>query len=180
MHGTIFTELQKYVVAKLGSDAWPRLLQASGVGREGYEAFNVYPDEEALVLVSTASRITGTAVPALLEDFGAFIAPDLLDMYWAVVQPEWRTLDVIEHTEQAIHQVVRLKNPGARPPELRCARLAPDHVVITYTSPRKLCGVAKGIARGLATHYGEKVTITESQCMLQGSDRCEISVRTAA
>jgi len=87
------------------------LLKEAGLGQRNYDAFETYPDEEAGRLVATASRITGANAPAILEDFGEFIAPDLLEMYWALVKPEWKTLDVIEHTEEAIHEVVRLKNP---------------------------------------------------------------------
>jgi hypothetical protein len=178
MHGTIFVELQKYVETKLGPPAWPTLLEKAGITHEPYDVMKAYPDQEVLALVSTASKITGTPVPSLLEDFGEFIAPDLLDLYWGVVRPEWKTLDVIEHTEEVIHRVVRLQNPGARPPELRCERRDRDHIVITYTSERRLCAIAKGIARGLARHYGEEIAIAESRCMLSGADRCEISVRT--
>jgi len=51
----------------------------------------------------------------LLEDFGALSRRILIDMYWALIEPEWKTLDLLEHTEEAIHKVVRLKNPGAQP-----------------------------------------------------------------
>ena len=92
----------------------------------------------------------------------------------------WRTLDVIEHTEETIHKVVRTRNPGAAPPELQCARPSKDDVVITYASPRRMCAIAKGIARGLAAHYGEAVRVSESACMRKGDPQCRISVRTAS
>ena len=77
-----------------------------------------YPDSEVLQLVTTASRITGMPVRGILMDFGEFIAPDLLQMYGGVINPAWKTLDVIENTENEIHNVVRLYNRDAHPPEL--------------------------------------------------------------
>ena len=66
-----------------------------------------------MALVQTGSKITNIPVPALLEAFGEFIAPQLLDMGRGSIQPSWRTLDVIENTEESMHTVVRLDLPGA-------------------------------------------------------------------
>ena len=135
MHGTIFAELHKYVVSKLGDDAWTALKGEAGVTRTEYNPLEIYPDSEVVALVNAASRITGLPATTLLEDFGSFIAPDLLEMYWAVVQPEWRTLDLLEHTESAIHEVVRVSQKGATPPYMHAERTSGDEVTITYTSP---------------------------------------------
>jgi len=178
MHGTIFVELQKYVVSKLGDQAWVTLKSEAGVSRDSHNALETYPDAEVGSLVAAASRVTGVPAEALLEDFGAFIAPDLLEMYWGAVQPEWRTLDLLEHTEKAIHEVVRISQKGATPPYLNAQRTAANEVTITYTSARKLCAVAKGIVRGVATHYGEQFAIEEPTCMLRGDDACTLRVRT--
>ena len=178
MHGTIFFELKKYVEAKLGGpEAWDKLLSESELGARTYEVMADYPDKEVLKLISTVSRITGTQVPAILEDFGEFIAPDLLRMYSGVVDPAWKTLDVIEHTEDQIHRVVRLHNRDAHPPNLQCVRTSEDEVVIHYNSPRKMCDVAKGIAKGLAKHFEESISISESRCMNKGDSICLIQIR---
>jgi hypothetical protein len=176
MHGTIFVELKKYAEAKLGSEAWARLIDEAGL-QDRYSAFEHYPDEHAGRLVATAARVTGQDAGAILEDFGEFIAPDLLEMYWALVAPEWKTLDVIEHTETAIHEVVRLEKPGASPPRLRVARTGPDEVLITYDSERRMCRVAVGIAKGLARHFQEAVEVEQPSCMLEGGSHCLIRVR---
>jgi predicted hydrocarbon binding protein len=177
MHGTIFAELQKYVVTKLGPPAWPALLTEAGLAGRAYDALEEYPDAEAGQLVAAASRLTGNEAGAILEDFGEFIAPDLLEMYWGVVRPEWRTLDVVEHTERAVHEVVRLQNPGARPPYLEATRTSPDEVLVKYTSPRRMCAVAVGIVRGLARHFGESVDVEQATCMHRGDASCLIRVR---
>src|SRR5438046_2580781 len=122
MHGSIFLELKKYVETKLGAEAWTTLLDKSGLKIREFSPMQEYPDGDALALVTTAVAVTGTPADVLLEDFGAFIAPDLLGMFWGSIKPEWKTLDVIEHTEQTIHAVVRIKNPGAHPPELKVKR----------------------------------------------------------
>jgi hypothetical protein len=177
MHGSIFLELQNYVGAKLGAGAWSSLLSAAGMNGREFDMLSEYPDADLARLVTTASTSTGTPASVLLEDFGAFIAPDLLEMFWGSIDPQWRTLDVIEHTEDTIHKVVRIKNPGAHPPELKTTRPRPDEVLVEYRSARRLCQVAKGIVRGLALHFGETVVIHETDCMHSGQERCLISVR---
>ena len=176
MHGIIFSELKKYVDDRLGGAAWGALLEKAGLSGRIYMPVQEYPDADAVKLVTTASAITGRPAPAVLEDFGEFIAPDLLKMYASLIRKEWRTLDVIEHTEETIHRVVRHRNPGAKPPELRCLRIGPDEVIVVYSSPRKMCA-AKGIARGMARHFKETVKTSESSCMLAGAKECRISVQ---
>lgn len=176
MHGAIFAELKKYVDAKLGGDAWNALLTASGLGPRMYLAIQAYPDEDMVQIVTAASKKTGLAPEAILEDFGEFVAPDLLSMYRSLVKPTWKTLDVIEHTETTIHRVVRMQHADATPPYLHAVRNSEREVTITYNSARRLCSVAKGIVRGLAVHYGEVITIKEKKCMHRGATECVIVV----
>ena len=177
MHGIILSELRKYVEARHGAETWPALLRAAGLEGNVYLPIRSYPDAEVVALVSAASAATGAPADVILEDFGSFIAPDLVAMYRSLVRPEWRTLELLENTEETIHRVVRLKDATATPPELRCERAAPDRVVIRYGSPRRMCAVAKGIVRGVAAHYGERVEIEERRCMHRGDEECEIEVR---
>jgi predicted hydrocarbon binding protein len=177
MHGIILSELKRFVLARYGDEAWRNVAREAGRPDATYLASGVYPDEDAFALVAAASKATGKPVPALLEDFGEYIAPHLLEIYAPIMRPSWRTLDVIENTEESVHRVVRLKNPGAQPPELRAERRSPEEVVLTYASPRKMCAVAKGIGRGLAFHFGERIEIAESACMHEGAPACVISFR---
>lgn len=176
MHGIIFTALKKYVKTRLGDGAWDHLRETAGLGGRLYLPVQPYPDEEILALVSAASSITGIPVHDLLEDYGQFIVPDLLAIYRGILRPEWRTLDLIDHVENTIHRVVRLSNPGATPPELRCTRVGTDHIVIRYDSPRRLCSVGKGLVRGIAAHYGDAIVLDETFCMLRGDSYCNIAV----
>lgn len=180
MHGIVHAELQKFVLARHGRSAWQELLKQSGLGSKTYLVSQHYPDSDVLTLVTTASRMTGTPVPQLLEDFGEFIASDLVNMYRPLLDPQWRTLDLLEHTEGTIHSVVRMRNPGASPPELRCRRASAGEVRVSYNSARKMCALARGIIRGLGKHFGETLHIEEGACMHRGAPSCEISVRLAA
>jgi hypothetical protein len=179
MHGVIFVELKKYVDNRVGGDAWRALVEKSGVPTKMYVAMTTYDDAELISLVQTASEMTGTPAPALLRDFGAFIVPDLFKMYRAFMRPEWRTLDVLEHTESQVHTKVRGMTKGAMPPFLTCTRTSPTEVRIQYRSARKLCPVAEGIIDGIAANFGEKVTLGHDTCMLRGAAECDLRVKLA-
>ena len=52
--------------------------------------------------------------------------------------------------------------------------------MISYSSQRKMCALAKGIVKGIASHFKEAVSITESQCMLKGDPTCKLVVHQQA
>jgi len=176
MHGIIFAELKKFVVAKHGGKTWNDLLQAAGLPDKIFVPNQTYPDSELVAIVVAASKALQVPAQDLLVAFGAFIAPDLLSMYKAQLDPTWRTLDMIANTEQIIHRTVRAQVPGATPPELDAKRESPTRLILTYRSQRKLCGVAKGLAQGVAEHYKEHIRIAESSCMLQGAPACTMVI----
>lgn len=179
MHGIIFQELRKFANSAYGEKTWDALLASAGLKGSTYLASRSYPDEQVGAIVGAASEATGVPIPALLEQFGEFIAPDLLAMFRSLIKAEWRTLDVLENTEETIHKVVRLQYADAAPPYLHASRTSPDEVLIVYTSPRRLCPVAKGITRGIAAHFRETIAMREESCMLRDDPACRIVVRRA-
>lgn len=176
MHGIVFCELRRFVEEGFGREAWGRLLAATGAAGRIHLPVASYADSELVALVGAASRQTGLAPSLLLERFGEVLVPAYLKLYAHLVSPGWRGLDLVEHTEETIHKVVRVTHPGASPPVLSCDRVRSDEIWIHYTSPRRLCAVARGILRGVAAHYGERFEIEERQCMLKGGAECLISV----
>lgn len=179
MHGLIFTELRKYVEAKFDHATWEKLLDNAGQKHKLYMASTVYPDSDILALVTGACEMTGLPAGAVLEDFGEFIAPDLVEQYKFLVNPSWRLLDFLANTEETIHKIVRF-HKGVTPPRLATTRVADDKIVITYTSMRKMCPLLKGIVKGAARYYKEDATVSESRCMLQGDSECVVTVQVAS
>lgn len=177
MHGIIFSQLRKYVVTKQGSRAWSTLLKHAQLENRSYLSVSEYPDAEMEALVSAAAKMSGQSATVVLEDFGVFIAPLLMNTYRHLIPGDWKTLDVIEKTEETIHHVVRVQTPGAKPPVLRTTRRSEDEVVLIYGSPRKLCALAIGIARGVANHFKETIEATQTKCMHNGAPHCEIVFR---
>lgn len=177
MHGSIFVELREYVGATYGAGQWEAVLDGSGIGHKDYVANQVYPDLDAVRIVAAAADRTGRPLHELLEDFGEYLAASLIERFVSLVDPGWKTLDLLEHVEETIHTVIRASNARADPPRLRCRRLSRTEVVVEYDSPRKMCSLAKGLIRGLARFYGDPIVLEESACMLKGDAACELNVR---
>ena len=178
MHGLIVNQLRQYAVQRFGRVAWEEVVTRAGVdlGLATPTIDRVYEDDVVYRVVAAAVAISGVSAHDLLEDFGAFLAPTLLRVYEPMINPRWRTLDVIENTEERIHTAVRMRDSNAGPPYLASERVSPTQVDIIYTSPRRLCAVAEGIPRGLAVKFGEQIVVTQPECMLRGDERCLIRV----
>jgi len=180
MLGVIFFVLQNHMEKRLGPSSWGRVVSLANLPATAYSPVAEYPDSEATALIAAASQLAGKPLGEFLEEFGVALAPELLAMYPGLVQPEWKTLDLVVNAEEVIHSVVRRRNPLAKPPVLRCARYSTDEVRLVYASPRKLCQIAKGIIRGIARHYQEEVSITDESCMNDGDPFCAIQIKLVA
>lgn len=181
MHPLIHLALKQHVETRHGVKGWLGFLEMAGVSTTTpYVRLGDYPDEEIQAIVAAVARGTGATVDEVLEDFGAAIASDLITMYPRLVRPEWRSLDLICHTEQTIHQIVRQGHAGSRPPVLRCVRVSATELRLSYDSPRRLCALARGIMRGVGQHYGETLVIRQPACVVRGDPLCEFVVTLTA
>lgn len=190
MHGVIFCELKSYVEKTLGLPMWMRITKEANLPAKQYSGFRCYPDEELMNLIGTASRISEIPVPALVESFGKYLGPILVQarihLYFSgihscpVAKPEWDLFDVISNTENMIHTIVHVALPGSEPAILDTKRNGQNEVKIIYTSKRKLCWLARGIIQGISSHYKTPVEITEPKCMHRGDATCELIVRKAS
>jgi hypothetical protein len=176
VHGLIFFYIQKYAEAVAGAGRPPARSTLSATSTK-YLPTGVYPDEDAVDLIRAVAESSAAPLETVLERFGEFLAPHLVKVAGSLVEPEWRTLDLVEHTEAVIHAMVRTSRPGAAPPVIECVRAAPDELHVVYASRRRLCRLAVGLLRGVAGHFGEEVDLEEPACMLRGDPFCSFVVR---
>jgi predicted hydrocarbon binding protein len=178
VYGVIFHFLRNYVIERHGGkQTWQTLLEAQGYRYKMYFPVQDYADEEIVALVQTASQALNVPVPAVLEDFGAYVGPQLLDFYHMYIKDKQpNTFTIIESAGSSIHDVIHKHNPTRKPPRLSAHRPKPNVLMVNYQSERKLCPVVRGIIRGLGEHFGERFDIHETQCMHKGADQCTMQV----
>jgi predicted hydrocarbon binding protein len=184
LHGLIFFFLQKFLAGTAPPGATPppgdvtRRTTAASSTNTRYLPSGVYPDDDAVTLLQSIADTSGEPLPDVVERFGEFLAPHLLKVAGTSVDPAWKLLDLVEQTEEIIHTLVRMKNPGAKPPVLETVRVDPCELHLVYTSPRRMCRLARGLIRGMGRHLGEPVEIEETSCMLRGDPFCTFVLRT--
>jgi hypothetical protein len=176
VHGLIHIELERFGRERLGDEVWAAATKQASVDGKAWLATASYDDAEITGLVLELASGAGTGPQALLEQFGEALVPTLLDGFGHLVDPEWRTIELIANTERLIHTALRASDESARPPLLRVTLRPPDGLLLHYASERRMCGLAKGIIRGVAGHFGESIAIDEETCMLTGGPSCAIAV----
>lgn len=174
MHGIIFSELNKYVEHRLGAGAWEELLNKSQLKGHKFFPVTTYPDRELESIIAAICEKTGTTRDEVLEGFGGFIVPDLLRIYASLLNPNWKTLDLLENTETTMHRAVRYGDKQAQPPALVCERISPNLIKILYSSKRHMASFGIGIIKGIAEYFKEKIDISTNALP---DDKTEITVK---
>ncbi len=172
MHGLIHTELANFIKRQRGERFWQKVTERAGLADHLYLQVGSYPDEELQGLVAAAAQLMGKSEDELLEGFGFYLVPQLIKKYQSYIDPQWKTLELLLNTEQTIHRVVRLKDKSAAPPRLNFSQTGESSLLLKYDSPRKMQAVARGMIKGVADWYGEKVSILEdcrspAYCLLE-------------
>ena len=177
MHGSIFSLLKRYVQTQYDHSTWVKLTELAGLEQMDYDPKQVYPDEHIYALVGHAAEQTGIPAGELHEKFGEYLVPDLMYMYQRLIKPEWKTLDMIEHTEGTMHVRVRQEHEHNAPPVLKVTRLNENELIVEYMSARRMSGLAVGIIRGLAVYFDEADRIDVMPTTSEEGERVSIHVR---
>jgi predicted hydrocarbon binding protein len=77
----------------------------------------------------------------------------------------------------SVHSSTKNLAKEALPPKFTYEQPASDRLVMVYKSNRKLCALMRGLILGAASHFGEKVELKESRCMVKGDTECRFEMR---
>ncbi|HEX5677063.1 MAG TPA: heme NO-binding domain-containing protein [Alcanivorax sp.] len=162
MHGVILYHLRQFAVERFGPDCWDNAQAAAGLETQVYVPVRLYPDGDMDALVAALEEETALHRNDLLEAFGKWVIPPLINMYRALIPRHWSARDFLLNVEEQVHQkVVRLKDPEARPPRIEVRELAPGVLEIGYRSHRDMSALALGAVHGVAGYFGEKAEVME-------------------
>ena len=176
MHGSIFVLLKRFVENTADYSTWIKLLESAGINHAAYQMQEMYPTRELFAIVHKASELTGVPAYDLMEQFGEFLVPDLLLVYSKYINPEWRTYDMLLHTEAAMHGAVRKHDNRTNPPLLLVTKKGSKQLMVDYHSKRKMAGVAVGIIKGIARYYNENDQVAVTRLSAADEERVQIKV----
>ncbi|MFT2009104.1 heme NO-binding domain-containing protein [Pontibacter sp. 13R65] len=176
MHGSIFALLKRFVESSYDFSTWIRLLEAAGLEGASYQMQEMYPTKELLAIVDKASEATGMPTYSIMEQFGEFLVPDLLLIYSKYVNPNWRTYEMLLHTECSMHSAVKKLDDRTDPPMLLVTKKGSGQLIVDYHSKRRMSGVAVGIIKGIAKYYNESDTVLVTRLTSPDEERVQIQV----
>jgi predicted hydrocarbon binding protein len=167
----VFNLLEQVVVDEFGEKTWDALLESAQL--EGaYTAVGSYADEDLLKLVSAASAALSKSADEIVRWFGRAAIPLLFQRYPHFFKGHASTKSFVLTLNEVIHPEVRKLFPGADVPEFDFETNGENRVTLGYFSNRKLCSFAEGLIDGAAAHFGETVTIEQTECMKRGDPKC--------
>ena len=180
MHGLYYFFIKKFVEtsAASASDDAARYLKSLLKGSAAYVPDGSCPDDEAYGLLDAVSNALGEPIEHVHARFGEFVAPHLIRVAGTLVDPSWRTLDVVEHADAMIRTFVHDQQEADNLRMHETVRIAPNELHVVYYSPHKMCGIAAGMIHGVASYFGESIRIAESACMRRGEPYCSFVVRS--
>lgn len=180
MHGIILKGLKDFVTDEYDQETWNQICESADVPRKLYVPVTDYPDEHLFALVEAAVELSGEDVPDLLQAFGQYVVPGLVQTYGVHVDETWTGLDLVENVEEYIHRALRSKSVGEfDPPGIDARRVDDGTVLVEYDSDRQLCDVAMGLVQGIGEYYDEPLDVDERACMHDGAPKCELVVTRA-
>ena len=171
MKGIIFNLAEEVVSRGYGDDVWDQILDGAGL-TGSYTSLGSYPDDDLFAILAAAGELLGADPQTLLRQVAEGALPLLAQRYPQFFDPHEDTCSFVLTLNDIIHPEVRKLYPGAQVPTFSYDVHSRNSVTMGYTSERRLCLLAEGFVTGAARHYGQRVTVQQSSCMLRGDDTC--------
>ncbi|HVA37618.1 MAG TPA: heme NO-binding domain-containing protein [Candidatus Dormibacteraeota bacterium] len=177
MHQIIAGQLATFITEHLGKSVAPSAIMDSKPGLDGLpEHYYYYHDVHEIL--REVSRRRARTFSEVAEEFGRQMGPELLKKYGELIGSRRSTLEIVAKVEMLTHGVLLMNEAGITA-EIACELVSPHELSLTYTSPRMLCAVVRGIAWSIGVERSDRVMISEPQCMLHGDPECRMTLTTA-
>jgi hypothetical protein len=150
--------LKDYLVRAHSPTVYANILEAAGFESTHFDTREYFSDEDLNRVLEAAEAETNLSRDALLTANGKMATPALLEATAAMIDPSWKTLDLVEAVEGRMHTFAR-EEMAAFPPVLKTERVSENELIVRSRSHRRMWGLAVGFMYGFAEHYGETITV---------------------
>lgn len=160
MKGIIFREFFEMVDTTISPEMTEKLIaQCDLLSGGAYTGVGTYDHSEIFALVNALSKETGIAAPALIKSFGQYLFGRFYKSYPNFFEGSSDAFSFLEKIDGRVHEDVRRIHPEAELPSLKCNRVSPDHLILTYQSKRALGDLAEGLIESAAEHFNETIRL---------------------
>jgi len=162
MKGVVVDCLDKLVCKQFGQGKWREILAACGVAADRrFARGEDIEDAQAMKLFAKTCEITGLSFEEASEAYGRF----WISHYIPVAYPEF-LVGVSSAREMLlkldeIHASVAARVENARPPRHSYEWRDSNTLLMSYDSERDLVELFIGAVKGVATHFGETIAVTQ-------------------
>jgi hypothetical protein len=184
MHGLIFVTWEKFLAESFGNSVLSSYrLYMGETPANSPLAGHVYDDEQLLIGIDAACRLTGVPTSILLRRYGRyFIVNGLTSHLCAYLLTRVHSGKQLLLVMRDAHAQMR-RTPDKLTPPLFGYEVEsgdPGKLTLIYDSPRKMCAVLFGAIEGAAERYGEQVSVIERSCMHHGAATCRLEAHFTA
>ena len=181
MIGLIPRVLLDLITAAGGPTAAAEVRRRAGVSPEKRLAMSdIYDDAQWRRLFAATCEVLNVSQSQAEDLFAEHFLADALKRWPVWFQMSASARQLLER-QPSIHNSLAagLHDPRVRKSTADKFRIEKRdrELIAHYRSPNELCGLYKALARRVLTHYGERATVEETQCMKEGAGECVIHIR---
>lgn len=168
MKGTIFVELIKMAEDAFGEDTVDDVLDKANLENDGaFTTVGNYPCSELVKIVMAFSEHSGLSPEVLQRKFGHWMMDHFVENYPVFFQGKQDTFSMLESVDGEIHVEVKKLYPDAELPVFETQRIAPDHLAMTYSSPRPLVEFCHGMIEACLDRFDQTADIQQNPVAAQ-------------
>jgi len=176
MKGIIFTVTQDIIEDEFGEEVWNDLLERTNLDG-AYTSLGDYSHEQLREIVETAADELDMSQKEVLRFVGRNAISRFADKHPELFEDYETTRGLVMDLNQIIHPEVRKLHPGAEVPEFDYLESNNNILEMAYRSQRRLCALGEGLIKGTSDYFDEDVSVKQTECMLEGDDRCIYKIR---
>ena len=162
MYGLINNALKNMIIEKFGDKQWQEILSSSGVPEDSFLTMRSYDDAITYQLVEASSKVLDAPAETCLEMFGEYWVLEVASKsYGMLLDAAGNDMAQFLRNMNALHDRITSTFLDYTPPEFHVED-GDGHYKIHYLSQREgFTPFVVGILKGLATRFGQKVTILD-------------------
>jgi hypothetical protein len=177
MKGIVFREFLEMVEAKFGYAVVDEMIESASIESKGiYTSVGTYPHSELFKLAGQLSQMTDIPPQKLFSLYGEYVFGSFLKAYPHLTEVYRTAFELLSHIEGTIHVEVLKLYPDAELPKIEIQEYTEDHMVMVYSSQRKMGDFAEGLIRGCMQHFNENVAI-EKELLADDESKISFSIR---
>jgi hypothetical protein len=180
MMGHINNMLIRMVEKHHGSEGVLQLFELAGLPPKQYQPEVIYSEEEFQALYEGAKELYGVGDEAAQRAFSDYFMEASPAMFPGIFEVAGNARGLFEKVPTIHKQWPSAASAKDFRDKLYILESGDERLVFKYDSPNHLCRVLRFVAEGVLAYYGEKGTVTEAQCALEGAPWCEVEVRFEA